>query len=207
MSIRRHAWLVTMVLAGACGTEDGDDATTVASAGTGDTGTDPSASTSPTTSATTSATTNSSTTTPADTSDSDADSEDDGPLETGPVDSGEDTTPADTGDDTGTEDDTGPSPTDGPSDDDGGALDMCLDMAADACEECACNNCLPEVMACQADPGCVEIRMCAQEAGCTGIGCLGPCGDVINANGGPLGPSAGLASALSDCYEGACANC
>jgi hypothetical protein len=80
-------------------------------------------------------------------------------------------------------------------------------MAMDACEDCACNNCLPELMACQQDPGCVAIRMCAQEAGCTGIGCLEPCGDVINANGGAFGPSAGLASDLSDCYEAACGNC
>jgi hypothetical protein len=49
--------------------------------------------------------------------------------------------------------------------------------------------------------------MCAQENMCTGIECLGPCGDVIEANGGPFGESAGLASTLSDCYEAACPEC
>jgi hypothetical protein len=117
--------------------------------------------------------------------------------ETSPTESGEETSPPETGEETGPQE-TGES---------GGALEMCLDMAADGCEECACENCLDEVTACQMDPGCVEIRMCAQENDCTGIACLGPCGDVINANGGPLGESAGLASALSDCYEGACADC
>jgi hypothetical protein len=203
MSDRRHAWLVAMVVAIACGTEDGDDATTMASAGTGDTGTETTASTSPTTSATTSPT-NPSTTMPLDTGETDV--SDDGPLDTGPLDTGEATTSADTGEDTMADDGTGAATSGGPSDDTG-ALDTCLEMAVDACEQCACNNCLAELTACQEDPGCVEIRTCAQQAGCTGVGCLGPCGDVINANGGPLGQSAGLASALSDCYEGACANC
>ena len=87
------------------------------------------------------------------------------------------------------------------------ALMNCLDMAASDCEECACNNCLTQLMACQQDPGCVAIRMCAQQNMCTGIECLGPCGDVIDANGGAFGPSAGLASDLSDCYTGACPGC
>jgi hypothetical protein len=68
-------------------------------------------------------------------------------------------------------------------------------------------NCLAEVQACEMDPGCVEIRMCAQQNMCTGIECLGPCGTVIDDNGGPFGESASLASTLSDCYEGACPNC
>jgi hypothetical protein len=95
--------------------------------------------------------------------------------------------------------------------DDGGsndpAVQMCLDQATNECEDCACMSCLPQLQACEQDPGCVAIRMCAQQSGCTGIECLGPCGDVINANGGALGPSAGLASALSDCVEGSCPAC
>ncbi|HWB81299.1 MAG TPA: hypothetical protein VG755_40330 [Nannocystaceae bacterium] len=125
-------------------------------------------------------------------------------------------------------DDEGGEPPPTPSDDDGGeppgttsgavtsagetttgndSLDHCLEEAATSCEECACNSCLPQLMACQEDPGCVAIRMCAQESGCTGIECLGPCGEVIDANGGPFGPSAGLASMVSSCYTDACDGC
>lgn len=78
----------------------------------------------------------------------------------------------------------------------------CIEEAANDCEICACNNCLDQLLACQGDAGCVEIRMCAQETGCTGLDCLGDCGDVIDGAGGPLGPSAALALMLSDCYDG-----
>lgn len=82
-------------------------------------------------------------------------------------------------------------------------LDSCLDQATNDCEICACNNCLAELTACEADPGCVEVRMCAQETGCTGLGCLGPCGDVIDEAGGLGGQSVMLALQVSDCYEAA----
>lgn len=77
----------------------------------------------------------------------------------------------------------------------------CIEEAANDCEICACNNCLDQLLACQQDAGCVEIRMCAQETGCTGLDCLGACGDVIDGAGGPLGPSASQALMLSDCYD------
>ncbi len=89
-------------------------------------------------------------------------------------------------------------------------IDECK-AAADAsgtCQavgHCACQNCGCALEDCEDDSGCVAIRDCAQANGCSGIGCLGPCGDVINANGGVLGPSVGVASALSDCIEAA--NC
>ena len=122
--------------------------------------------------------------------------DDDDAATTGPADSGE-PPPGDSGT---------PPPSDSGGTEDPGLM-MCLDMAANDCEDCACMNCLSQLQACQADAGCVAIRMCAQQNGCTGIGCLGPCGSVIDANGGPFGPSAGLASTLSDCYTGACPGC
>lgn len=138
---------------------------------------------------------------PATTDPSDTGGDDGPPVTTGPVDTGDDG-PAETGDDGPVETGDGPAETG-----DGGPAQECLDMAANDCEVCACENCLPQLQACQMDPGCVEIRMCAQENMCTGIECLGPCGDVIDANGGAFGESASLASDLSDCYEGACPGC
>jgi hypothetical protein len=89
----------------------------------------------------------------------------------------------------------------------GDPLQMCLDMVdGDACGECACNNCLEELSACQADEGCTAIRECAQEAMCGGLDCLGPCGDTINMYGGLGGPSAMMALALSGCADMACAD-
>ena len=148
----------------------------------------------------------------------DDDDDDDDPSASGPADGGGDGD--DAGDDDGAGDDGagtgGPSGGDAgdddppPGDGDGGvdpSLMQCLDATTNACEECACNNCLTQVMDCQLDIGCVAIRICAQAHGCTGIDCLGPCGDVINDHGGPFGESVGLATALSDCYTGACPNC
>lgn len=112
--------------------------------------------------------------------------------------------------------DDGPAPGDGAADDGaaddaggdaGGPAAECLAQAVTECETCACTTCLSQLQACEQDPGCVAIRMCAQQNMCTGIGCLGPCGDVIDEHGGALGPSAGLASTLSDCVEGGCPAC
>lgn len=114
--------------------------------------------------------------------------------------------PADGGDDAPPPADTGPVD-DGGADDAGGPAAECLAQAMNECETCACNTCLTQLQACEQDPGCVAIRMCAQQNMCTGIGCLGPCGAVIDEHGGALGPSAGLASMLSDCVEGGCPAC
>jgi len=135
---------------------------------------------------------------PGDTGGDDDDDDDDpGPMTGGPSDGGEMTT--------GPMGDGGMPPGDGGGGDPG--LMECLDQAVNECENCACNNCLMQLESCEQDPGCIAIRMCAQQNMCTGLGCLGPCGDVIDANGGPLGPSAGLASTLSDCYEASCPGC
>lgn len=88
----------------------------------------------------------------------------------------------------------------GPGDSD---LEVCLGQATNDCEICACNNCLAELSACEDDPGCIAVRMCAQETGCVGLGCLGVCGDVIEEAGGLGGESVMLALQLSDCYEAA----
>ena len=89
----------------------------------------------------------------------------------------------------------------------GGGSDapQCVDPAA-GCDACVCESCGAEVDACMADVGCVAITDCAQAMMCTGVDCLGPCGDVIEMHGGPLGPSATLASALSDCRTTLCAD-
>lgn len=160
----------------------------------------------------------------------DAESEDDGASEDGgSTGAGEEGTGGQADD--GAADDAGPAGTSGPADgggdapppaddgmmDDGAADDAaddaggpaaeCLAQATNECETCACNTCLAELQACEQDAGCVAIRMCAQANMCTGIGCLGPCGDVIDQNGGAFGPSAGLAKALSECVEGGCPAC
>lgn len=86
------------------------------------------------------------------------------------------------------------------------AVEMCK-MGADpqtACSDCACENCLEQTLACRADEGCREIRKCAQDNGCSGVGCLGPCGPVINMYGGLGGMSAQLGLDLSSCVEEFC---
>ena len=85
-------------------------------------------------------------------------------------------------------------------------IENCLQMVepGDECGECACMSCFDELQACQADEGCVAIRECAQEAGCDGLNCLGPCGDVFNLYGGPFGESGMLAQALGSCVGNEC---
>ena len=84
---------------------------------------------------------------------------------------------------------------------------MCIETAADECQECGCSNCLPELDACNADPGCIAIRDCSAEAECGGVDCLGPCGDTIDAHGGVFGASLGLLIALGDCMNAGCPGC
>jgi hypothetical protein len=85
-------------------------------------------------------------------------------------------------------------------------IEQCLEMVepGDECGECACMSCYDELQACQADEGCVAIRECAQEAGCDGLNCFGPCGDVFNLYGGPFGESGMLAQALGNCVGNEC---
>jgi hypothetical protein len=83
------------------------------------------------------------------------------------------------------------------------------------CTTCGCMHCRNELAACQndmaagdpndPDPGCVEIRKCAQRTGCSGIDCyfpMGPCMMVIDTAGGPFGSSTALAQKMGDCLNG-----
>jgi len=70
------------------------------------------------------------------------------------------------------------------------------------CEACVQTNCPTEYNTCNtapAAPGCQLILECAFDSGCTGLDCLGPCGGVINANGGVTGAPAQAAIALANC--------
>jgi hypothetical protein len=87
-------------------------------------------------------------------------------------------------------------------------LQECLGQVEpnDPCGVCACTECLDELQACEANPGCKAIRDCGQMAGCTGVDCLGPCGGVINMNGGVFGQPAQLAQAIGNCVASQCKN-
>ncbi|MHC4836644.1 MAG: hypothetical protein ACYTF3_00435 [Planctomycetota bacterium] len=61
-----------------------------------------------------------------------------------------------------------------------------------------------EISACEADPACDAVMDCAREAGCSGAGCLGPCGDAIDAAGGAFSDTVEMASAVSDCRDDQC---
>lgn len=76
----------------------------------------------------------------------------------------------------------------------------CKNQGAGTCApvlDCACANCACELGTCQADPGCVAIRECAQQMGCSGTDCLGPCGSVISAH--PDSTTAALA--VGNCVD------
>ncbi|MEZ4373076.1 MAG: hypothetical protein AB7S68_16010 [Polyangiaceae bacterium] len=86
----------------------------------------------------------------------------------------------------------------------GGAGDDCLAVAADDCDVCTCDGCRAEWDACQDDMGCIAIVDCAKAAGCSGAQCLGPCGQVIQQNGGVQGQPAQLALGLGTCQSTTC---
>jgi hypothetical protein len=116
------------------------------------------------------------------------------------------TTNGETDDDTAT----GTGTDDGVDDtgtDETGTADICEDVQ-DPCGVCVCTECDDELAACDEDPGCVAIRECVIESGCSGTAeCLEACGAVIQANGGLFGASVGLAQDLGDCVEESCEVC
>jgi hypothetical protein len=77
----------------------------------------------------------------------------------------------------------------------------------DACHCCVVQFCEPEGAACCNEPGCMAIVDCVRTAGCDGLGCLGPCGSVITANGGLGGAALAAAQTVGDCIEVPCADC
>lgn len=90
----------------------------------------------------------------------------------------------------------------------GDPVEQCKMMAdpQTECSDCVCENCLEELQACQADEGCVAIRMCAEETGCTGFDCLQACGDVIDMYGGIAGESAMIGLQISMCLDQNCSD-
>ncbi len=75
------------------------------------------------------------------------------------------------------------------------------------CETCTCQKCTAENEACAMVPQCVAIRDCGKTNKCTGVDCYynattmqnGPCTQVIDDNGGPLGMPANIAGMLGAC--------
>lgn len=80
------------------------------------------------------------------------------------------------------------------------AKNICPATNGCLCEKCAC-----DFQACADHPGCLDILKCSEETGCAKSNALlcylnnGPCKDVIDANGGPVGPGTNLALAVGDC--------
>lgn len=94
----------------------------------------------------------------------------------------------------------------------GDALAQCKAQAASnpnpACANCACDNCLNELKACEADTTCVNLRNCAQKNNCCDELCvLLKCGSELQAAGGAQGPGTTKASAVKDCTVKNTCNC
>jgi hypothetical protein len=83
--------------------------------------------------------------------------------------------------------------------------DSCLGALPDApaeCSSCLCTQCDRWMEECIADSVCTEILRCVERTQCWGR-CLEVC-EVINENGGPMGPAGNLASNVFACSEGVC---
>ncbi|HVW28771.1 MAG TPA: PQQ-binding-like beta-propeller repeat protein [Polyangiaceae bacterium] len=80
------------------------------------------------------------------------------------------------------------------------SINLCPVSTACICEKCDC-----DFQACAEHPGCLDILNCSIQTGCAQSNALlcylndGPCKDVIDANGGPVGPATNLALAVGDC--------
>jgi hypothetical protein len=87
------------------------------------------------------------------------------------------------------------------------SVDQCLQDAIDDCEQCLCGACFEQFSLCLAEDGCAAIYQCVRGANCSGLDCYtsGQCRDVVEANGGLVGPSALDALELFACAnESAC---
>lgn len=72
--------------------------------------------------------------------------------------------------------------------------------------ECLCNKCLQQMVDCNADEGCVEIRACSDRTGCRGTACYfgtPECMAIIDMYG-VQGISTTLATQLNDCNDAMC---
>lgn len=77
------------------------------------------------------------------------------------------------------------------------------------CDACNCGNCLEELNACGAEPGCIDIAMCAlaAETRCSGAGCAAAdtCLEVLSGvPGGTTGAATMAATAWADCTTEKC---
>jgi hypothetical protein len=94
----------------------------------------------------------------------------------------------------------------------GDPLAECKAQAANnpnpACANCACDNCLNELIACEQDPTCQALRNCAQQNNCCDEFCVAlSCFAELQAAGGIGGPGTNKATAVRDCTEQASCNC
>jgi hypothetical protein len=77
-----------------------------------------------------------------------------------------------------------------------------------ACASCACDHCLTELQACEADPTCVGLRTCALQNNCCDELCvLTRCGGELQQAGGLQGAGTQKAIAVRDCTEQNQCNC
>jgi hypothetical protein len=92
-------------------------------------------------------------------------------------------------------------------------VEECQERAAETglfCPEvsdCSCEHCTEYLEECDASPECMAIVQCVADTGCGGgVACyIGPCGQVIDDNGGPYGEGASIATVLEECTSNA--NC
>jgi hypothetical protein len=90
-----------------------------------------------------------------------------------------------------------------------GSIDACSADATSPCWACACRSCAQDMATCSGDPGCSEIRACAQQTGCSGAQCYQPsaCRTTIDAWSGPSGASTALAIELTNCIRASQCQC
>ncbi len=82
-----------------------------------------------------------------------------------------------------------------------GGSAQCALAFQDACGQCLCNNCLPQLQQCLGDFGCLAIISCIEETGCEGGACYSPmnCKGVIDTFGGINGQSLKTVTNLFAC--------
>jgi hypothetical protein len=94
------------------------------------------------------------------------------------------------------------------------ACDGKFEGQAAECQMCVQDMCKDALIACCETMGCAEIITCARENMCGGTDCYfgaggepGPCKDVIDAAGGPVGEAVGPAQTFGECATMQCPVC
>jgi hypothetical protein len=82
-----------------------------------------------------------------------------------------------------------------------GGVGECIKQFPDPCGSCLCTSCFDQLGSCIADFGCPAILDCIESTGCSGLGCYqtNTCKSIIDALGGPFGPSVQKAVQLYYC--------